>query len=130
MTLLLIATGVRAQQTKVIATVPFDFVVGNRAYPAGEYYLKSVTTNGTVIQVQNTEEDARSLISSIGCTQSMPSTKTKLVFRSMGGSHFLYQVWLEGDTSGREFPRSRMEVQLAKNHEKSELVIVAANVSR
>jgi hypothetical protein len=39
---LLMATAANAQQTNVKANVPFDFVVGDRAYPAGEYSLKSM----------------------------------------------------------------------------------------
>lgn len=33
---LLMATAAQAQQTNVKAKIPFDFVVGDRAYPAGE----------------------------------------------------------------------------------------------
>jgi hypothetical protein len=47
----------------------------------------------------------------------------------LGDSYFLYQVWTEGNTTGREFRMSKAQVQLAKNNSKPELVIVAANIS-
>jgi hypothetical protein len=127
---LLIATAVQAQGTKVHATIPFDFVVGDRAYPAGEYFLRPMDRNSTIIQIENEGEITAGLVLSNVCTSTVPSAKTKLVFRRSGENYFLYQVWVEGHASGREFPRSRTEMRLAQNHEKSELVIVAANISR
>jgi hypothetical protein len=47
----------------------------------------------------------------------------------LGDNYFLYQVWTEGSSLGREFPMSKAEVQLAKNNSKPDLVIVAANIS-
>jgi hypothetical protein len=47
----------------------------------------------------------------------------------LGDSYFLYQIWTEGSSSGREFPMSKTQVQLAKNDSKPELVVVAANIS-
>ncbi len=48
----------------------------------------------------------------------------------MGGHYFLYQMWTAGNSSGREFPKGRIEVELAQNREKPEVVIVAAAISR
>jgi hypothetical protein len=47
----------------------------------------------------------------------------------VGDNYFLYEIWTAGNLSGREFSKSRAEVLLAQNHEKPELVIVAANIS-
>jgi hypothetical protein len=55
LTVLLMATTAQAQQTHVKANVPFDFVVGDRAYPAGEYSLKSIVDDGSVIQIANAQ---------------------------------------------------------------------------
>jgi len=129
LTAILIARATEAQETKLRASVPFDFVVGDRVYPAGEYKLRSITQNDAVIQIANTEALATGNVSSNECTDVKPSTKTKLVFHRMGDNYFLYQIWIEGNLSGREFPRSRLEVQLADNHLKPELVMVAAKIS-
>jgi hypothetical protein len=64
------------------------------------------------------------------CESTQPSADTKLVFDSMGGSYFLRQIWVAGNSRGRQLPRSHSEMQLAQNHEKSESVIVAANITR
>jgi hypothetical protein len=130
LTVLLMATAAQAQETKVKANVPFDFVVGDRAYAAGEYTLKSMSDNGITIRIDSTLEGAPALVNSNACASLKPATGTKLVFHRLGGNYFLYQVWIEGNTSGRQFPISRAEVQVAQNHEKPELVIVAANITR
>jgi hypothetical protein len=127
---LLMATAAQAQQTNVKAKIPFDFVVGDRAYPAGEYVLKSMTINDIVIRIDNTQEAvAGNTLSNTGRSIT-PSATTELVFHGIGDHFFLYQIWTEGNLTGREFSKSREEVQLARNHEKTELVIVAANITR
>jgi hypothetical protein len=127
LTVLLMATAAKAQEIKVRVSVPFDFVVGDRAYPAGEYSFKQ---DGIVLQIANAEQSAASIVLSNACETTTPSDKTKLVFRRMGDNYFLYQVWVEGNVSGRQMPRSRTEVRLAQNHEETKSVIVAAVISQ
>jgi hypothetical protein len=119
------ATAAHAQQTKVTATVPFNFIVGDRAYPAGDYLFSN---SNAVLTITNAEQAKMTL--SHACERGAPSADTKLVFDSMGGYYFLRQIWVEGSSSGRELPRSRTEVRLAQNHDQVESVIVAANISR
>jgi hypothetical protein len=128
LTVLLMATAAQAQQTSVRADVPFDFVVGNQAYPAGEYALKSLLGNGVPIRVENLQGETSKVVLSEACTSNKAATSTRLVFHRVGDSYFLYQIWQQGNTWGREFPVSRAERQIAQNHEKTELVIVAANI--
>jgi hypothetical protein len=127
---LLLATPARAQQNGVKADVPFDFVVGNRAYPAGEYTLRAALNGSSVIRIENMNEVSAAFAQSNACTKGTPSRESKLVFHRMGGHYFLYQVWTAGNLTGREFPKGRIEVELAQNHEQPEVVIVAAVISR
>jgi hypothetical protein len=124
---LLMATAAHAQQATVSATVPFGFIVGDRAYPAGEYLFSE---SDAVINISNVEQAKTEITLSHACVKSTPSADTKLVFDRMGGYYFLRQIWVAGNSSGRELSRSRTEVRLAQNHEKQESVIVAANISR
>jgi hypothetical protein len=128
LTVLLMATAAQAQETRVRATMPFDFVVADHAYPAGEYELKSMLDSGALIRLNNVQEAATGIALSYACTSNKLSSSTKLVFHRVGDRYFLYQIWHEGRSSGREFPVSHTERQLAQNHEKPELVIVAANI--
>jgi hypothetical protein len=129
-TVLLLATAAQAQQTRVQANIPFDFVAGDRVYSAGEYTLKSMNESGVAIRIDGTQEAKNAVVLSGPCTASGPATSTKVVFHRMGDHYFLYQVWIEGSTSGRQFAKSNEEVQLAQNHEKPEVIIVAAILTR
>jgi hypothetical protein len=128
LTLLLMASGAFAQ-TQVRANVPFDFVVGDRYYSAGEYSLKTISDAG-VMRITNTDVEMSVNVGSNSCAMTSPSEKTVLEFRRMGDMYFLHRVWVAGDLTGREFPRSNGERRLAQLHEKSEIVIVAANVTK
>jgi hypothetical protein len=130
LTVLLLATAAQAQQTKVKANVPFDFVAGDRVYSAGEYTLKSMNDSGVPIRIDGDLEVKAAIIPSSPCTGNSAATLTKVVFHRMGDHYFLYQVWIEGNSTGRQFPKSTEEVQLAQNHEKPEIVIVAGVVAR
>jgi hypothetical protein len=127
-TVLLLATAAQAQTTNVKANIPFDFVVGDHAYPAGEYTIKSLSQAGPALRIDNQDESEQGVTLSNSCNKVQPAEGTTLVFRHLGDSYFLYQIWTEGKTSGRELPMSKAEVQIAKNN-KPELLIVAANIS-
>jgi hypothetical protein len=129
LTVLLLATAAQAQTTSVKASIPFHFVVGNHAYPAGEYTVKSLSQSSAAIRIDNADESEKGMTLSSACEKGQPADGTTLVFQRMGDSYFLYQVWTAGNSLGREFPMSKKEVQLAKNYSKPELVIVAANIS-
>jgi hypothetical protein len=129
LTVLLLATAAQAQTTNVKASIPFDFVVGDHAYSAGEYTVKSLSQGSAAIRIDNADESEKGMTLSNACQKGQPANGTTLVFQRMGDSYFLYQVWTEGNTTGREFRMSKAQVQLAKNNSKPELVIVAANIS-
>jgi hypothetical protein len=127
---LLLASAAHAQQTNVQAKVPFDFVVGDQVYPAGDYTIKSLTEDGAALRIANKEDPAAGIAMSNSCSTLEPSDKTKLVFHRLGDQFFLYQVWIEGRDSGREVSKGRVEIRMAKNHSDSKEVIVAANLIR
>ncbi len=127
---LLLAITTQAQQNAVKANVPFDFAVGDRAYPAGEYTLGTTLQDPGVMRLDNTQESIAGFIPSNSCASAEPSKETKLVFHRIGGRYFLYQVWTAGNLTGHQFPKGRAEIEYARNQDKPELVIVAARIAR
>jgi hypothetical protein len=125
LTVLLMATAAHAQTAKVAATIPFNFVAGDHAYPAGDYLFSN---NGVVLQISNPDHTIGNLMLSQSCENATPSADTKVVFSRMGGYYFLQQIWVAGESRGRALPKPKAETRLAQNHEKSEPVIVAANL--
>ena len=129
LTVLLLATAAQAQTTNVKASIPFDFVVGDHAYSAGDYTVKSMSQNSSAIRIDNADESEKGITLADACSSGRPATGTKLVFQRLGNNYFLYQIWTEGNSLGRQFRVSKKETQLAMNYSKPELVVVAANIS-
>jgi hypothetical protein len=129
LTVLLLATAAQAQTTNVKARIPFDFVVGDHTYSAGEYTVKSLSPSSAAIRIDKADESEMRVTLSNACSKAQPADGTTLVFQRSGDNYFLYQVWTEGNSLGREFRMSKTQVQLAKNDSDPELVIVAANMS-
>jgi hypothetical protein len=129
LTVLLLATAAQAQTTNVKASIPFDFVVGDHAYTAGEYTVKSLSQSSSAIRIDNADESEKGITLANECQKGQPATQTTLVFQRLGNNYFLYQIWTEGNSLGRQFRVSKKETQLAMNYSKPELVVVAANIS-
>ena len=124
---LLFASTAQAQALHVKADIPFDFVVGNTVYPAGTYTLAPATQSSNALLLDG--GDARAFVMPNPCSLALPSQATKLVFDRMGGTYFLRQVWVEGRTDGREFPKSKPELQMARNQTPGESVTVVAQLT-
>jgi len=128
--LLLAVSAAQAQETRVKANIPFDFVVGNKVLPAGEYMVVSEGRTNQAIVIRSDDTNSAILSLTLSCSSLNPSDKTKLVFHSLAGRYFLSQGWMQGYDKGRELPKSKAEVQLAKNHNPAEEFILAATLTR
>jgi len=119
-----------AQQPILQAAIPFNFVAGNKVLPAGHYLLREWDKSSTVVALRDLDEPIASFSTTNACSLNEPAKSSKLVFHRIGNEYFLYQIWVEGDTTGRQFPMSKLEVQMAKNEPRAEEVIVAALLTR
>ena len=128
LTVLLLATAAQAQTTNVKASIPFDFVVGNHAYSAGEYTVKSMSQGSAAIRIDNADESEKGITLSNACRSANRPAEQRS-YSSVWQQLFPLSGLDGGQYPGREFPMSKKQVQLAKNSSKPELVIVAANIS-
>ena len=127
--LLFAVSGVQAQQNGVKANIPFDFMVGNRVLPAGEYVVAGDGSSSQAIFIRSTDNKTAVMTLAFRCASAQPSKQSKLVFHTLGGRYFLSQIWTEGNERGRQLPKSKMEVQLAKNGDPSGEFVLAANMT-
>jgi hypothetical protein len=127
--LLLAVSAAQAQDMRVKANIPFDFAVGKQILPAGEYTLATEGSSSDAVVIRS--DDSKSAILSLthACSSSRRSDKTKLVFHTLAGRYFLSEIWTEGNERGRQLPKSKMEVQLAKNGDPSGEFVLAANMT-
>ena len=126
---LLAISAVQAQEPRVKANIPFDFVVGDRVLPAGEYQVREMGASGQLIAILSEDRKASALLSTSACATSGPLKSSKLVFHAIGGRYFLSQVWTEGYDQGRQLRESKAEIELAKNGTTSKDLVLAANRS-
>ena len=92
-----------------VAKIPFEFVVGDKTLPAGEYAVSGMTANDAVLRIQSTEQNKSVLRLTSAITNGSPADKGKLVFRRYADQYFLAEVWSAGDSSGRQLSKSKQE---------------------
>lgn len=124
--LLLAAASARAQTIQVKAAVPFDFIVNGATLPAGDYMIQSLSVGGTALAIRSLDQEVHTVVLANSCRSLDPSDKTKLVFRRYGAEYFLAEIWVAGNNSGHQLPKTRREAEMAMNHKAQEVTVVAA----
>ena len=106
---------VSAQTLKAVrADVPFDFRVGDKIYPAGVYYLESISQlNDNLLQLRSFETKKQRLLATddfyTGKQQS-----PKLVFYRIGEEYYLTNIFMTQGVSGFLI-RSSRRIESGKN---------------
>jgi hypothetical protein len=116
LSLLLVAGSAIAQTIHVRANVPFNFAVGNKTVAAGTYDVGTIDSRDSkILLLQARDGNLSMMVGSITTEDLKPADKTKLVFNQYGNRYFLSQIWVEGETRGRQLPKSSREKELAQD---------------
>lgn len=127
---LMLSTAVaNAQTLKVKANVPFDFVVDKTTMPAGAYTIDALLPSSSALAIRSSDAKVGRVVLANSARSREASTDTRLVFHHYGDRYFLSAIWVQGELSGREFPMSRREIEVAKSSAPSENVIVLASLN-
>ena len=95
-------------RNKVLANIPFEFVVGDKTLEAGAYAVRSATSEGETLLIQGTENGMSAMRMSDPTNQTKSRTHARLVFHRYGQSYFLAEVW-DGEQIGRRLAKSKQE---------------------
>ena len=109
-------------QTVIRGDIPFNFIVADKTLPEGTYTVKVVSP--TLTKIQDIEKRNVVVFQTIGL-ENGKQVKPMLVFRRYGDQYYLAQIW-NGSTDGTAVPRTKKEMQVAKNLSAPELIYVAA----
>lgn len=113
---MLAVVSVQAQSRGTLeVNIPFEFQIGNKAFPAGEYSVKQLSQSSMLIRSANGQKSAIAQTSRI--EQNGASDKTsqeKLVFHQYGSQYFLAQVWMVNGSDGRELNKTKAEREAAR----------------
>jgi hypothetical protein len=121
-TLVTAVVSANAQSNPIKANIPFEFIVGDKTLPAGEYTVKPATSGGA-LAIQNADGKGN-VVRMTGPTEQKTRGRARMVFHRYGHNYFLAEVWDIG-TNGRELAKSKqeraVERELASISSKSEL---------
>lgn len=105
------AGSLQAQSHEVRANVPFDFTVGSKHLPAGNYSFVSEANDTIVIR---SYKDKIEVLSMTFHTDEKPANAnwSTLVFNKYGDQYFLREIRCPSIAVNVELPRSKQEKQV------------------
>jgi hypothetical protein len=113
---LVVLSGMAAAQligsTKVVAEVPFEFMVANKIVPAGECFVEAATMDGKTLVIRNTEAKVALLSTSSQSEGKQEASHYALVFKHYGDRYFLSAIKLQGSNITYRLPESKVEAEL------------------
>lgn len=129
---ILSVSSIQAQTSnRQTADIPFEFSVGDKAFPAGHYSVTRLNPHSDKAALVIKSEDGR--LSKIVLTTPIEAGRTqesaKLVFSRYDNQYFLTEVWTPADSTGLGLKKSRSERSLARHagDKTGERVAIALN---
>lgn len=126
-----ITSSVQAQgYDSVRVKIPFEFTIGDRTLPADTYTFKRLNDNDPNLLSLRGEDHVAIANGFTNTVQAIKaSAQSKLIFHKYGDRYFLSEIWIAGNDTGGQFPKSRAERELnremARNSSQPEPTIVA-----
>ena len=95
------------------------------------YDIQSIDTwGGKALSVHNVTSNAGTLILSDSCQMAKTSDSNKLVFYRYGNRYFLAEMWTANTKISRKMSLNQRQKELARNQQKSEVVLMASGKYR
>ena len=86
-----VSVSARAEEPALAVKVPFDFYVGTKLLPAGEYVIES--SRGLVLVREKKSGDAVATTATVPVKAPHEGINQRVVFQSRGKQHYLAQLW-------------------------------------
>lgn len=99
-------------RSKVVAQVPFEFVVANKVVPAGEWAVRVAVKDGNILDISNAHKNAGVFSTSSQTEAKQPASHYALVFNEYGDRYFLSGIKLQGSKIAYRLPESKAEAEL------------------
>jgi hypothetical protein len=114
-----------AQQPKVVANVPFDFVLENRTLPAGTYRIES---HGEFLSIES-QDGSKTIFATASQGETRADGKAELDFDVVDGKRYLRRVVSSTADTSKDFPACKMEKEagvLLASHKTTEVINAVA----
>jgi hypothetical protein len=94
----------------LIANIPFQFSIGNKSLPAGEYTVQSISDDSSNVLLRMQSRDGKTSAMLLTSTvEGKALDRARLVFHRYGNQYFFTQAWVDGHSTGLEARKSRAE---------------------
>jgi hypothetical protein len=105
-----VAANAQNNGRRLVATIPFQFNVGDKTLPPGEYSVAQVnpSSDRAVLQLRSKDGRGSAMIQMNNVIGKAPE-RAKLVFNQYGNQHYFAAAWIDGDAAGLQTQRSRSE---------------------
>jgi len=129
--ILVALTGMASAQlssgSKIVAQVPFEFVVANKIVPAGQCIVSVATMDGRTLAISNASSKVKLFSSTSRAETQANASHYALVFRQYGDRYFLTGIKLEGSKMEYRLPQSKAEAELrARNVSATDETLLAS----
>jgi hypothetical protein len=96
----------------VNVNVPFEFTVGKKTFPAGDYSV--VRTAPYRLALRDSRAGVVAMVMTMPVQTATPRAEPTLVFRTEGGEHVLVRVWFANSPYGNELTPTKPRLAMAK----------------
>jgi hypothetical protein len=128
--LVLLAWAVPAHaQTRMVATVPFDFIVRGKTFPAGNYEVRVSDSADGIAFIDNLKSNEATFAVTIPSAGTDPAgSQAALVFDRIENRYFLAQIW-QSRSGGEALlgPFARRRSSRARATAEENTFVLAAN---
>ena len=109
-------TSASAQTARTIFVhVPFEFVVGEKRLPAGDYTVRPILRDSEkTLLIRSADGRAAATIHTSDAGKRAAASQSKLVFAQYGEQYFLARVWTPGADTARALAKSRIQRSLER----------------
>ncbi len=112
--------------TKLVAQVPFDFMIGGKAVPAGALSVERAVPGSATLSMRNRDANVNIFCGAAQVESKTPAADNILVFNKYGHHYFLAQVKIEGSKTTYKLPQSPAEAEFrAQNSQAPQEVLLA-----
>jgi hypothetical protein len=109
------ASALGQSDRQTIIHIPFNFSVGEKAFPAGKYVIeRNRKDSDTVWVIKRNDSAGKAMILTRPVRANDVQQETRLVFHQYGDLYFLAEFWTAGSQTGREIQISDREKALDK----------------
>jgi hypothetical protein len=97
---------------RLVATLPFDFIVADAVLHAGQYVFEVPASRGDKIVIRSSDRRVTQNVQQENLRVGGRIPENKMTFTRYGDQRFLSQIWMAGDKFVRQITRCSMEEKL------------------